>query len=208
MTNSRVKGQLSETTKTELEKLWVEVEYGRKMDVKTKYTEKGIQCEQLGIDLLNNKDNRRYFKNVNLYSNDFIIGTPDVVSTDIYDIKISWDLLNFVKSKEDKARKDYYYQLLGYMMLTETKVGFIVYCLVNTPQIFITDELYKATFQMAEDSQEYKAYKTQLIKNMTFNDIPEEKRIKVFKFERDENQELVLKARVIEWRAYMNSLSL
>ena len=208
MTNSRVKGQLSETTKTELIRLWVENEYGRGRDIKTKYTEKGILCEQDSINLLSKKLGKKFTKNTKTYTNDFLIGTPDIVSDDLYDIKTSWDLFTYVRADEISARKDYYNQLFGYMLLTGKEKGHIAYCLPNTPKSFITDELYRMSFQMNAESTEYKEIEKQVIKNMTFDDIPENKRVKIFTFEMDNELKEEIKNRVIEWKNYLNSLTL
>ena len=208
MTNSRTKGQLSETTKSELVRLWVENEFDRKRDIKTKYTEKGIICEQNSINLLEKKLDKKFTKNTKIYTNDYLIGTPDIVSDDLYDIKTSWDLFTYVRADEISARKDYYNQLFGYMLLTGRETGHIAYCLPNTPQSFITDELYRLSFQMDAESEEYKEIEKQVIKNMTFDDILEEKRVKVFTFEIDEELKTELPKRIIEWRNYLNSLTL
>jgi hypothetical protein len=213
MTKSRVKDSLSETTKTELTKIWVESEYGRKRDITTKFTEKGIICEQDSIDLLNKKMGYRdgYKKNTELFSNEFITGTPDIIpfnANNIYDIKTSWDLLSYVQSDEDKARKTYYYQLLGYMALVGAKSGHIAYCLVDTPDSFIRDELYKQSFQTDPESPEYKTKEQEIIKNMKFGDIPEDKRVKVFDFEFNQKDIDEVYLKVKEWRSFLNNLHL
>ena len=210
MTKSRVKGELSETCKTELTKIWIENEYGRKRDITTKFTEKGIICEAESIKLLNKKLQLPivFDKNIKLYSNDFITGTPDIVDTHIYDIKTSWDLLSYVQSDEDKARKTYYYQLLGYMALVGATKGHIAYCLVDTPDSFIRDELYKQSFQTDPESPEYKTKEQEIIKNMKFGDIPEEKRVKIFDFEFSQTDIDEVYERVKSWRAFMNELHL
>lgn len=214
MTKSRVKDSLSETTKTELTKIWIENEYGRKRDITTKFTEKGIICEQDSIDLLNKKLASDFSKNTKLLSNDFITGTPDIIDNktaiynDIYDIKTSWDLLSYVQSDEDKARKTYYYQLLGYMALVGAKNGHIAYCLVDTPDSFIRDELYRQSFRLDPESKEYEAKQNELVKNMKFGDIPEEKRVKVFDFEFSQTDIDEIYTKVGEWRVYMNDLHL
>jgi hypothetical protein len=220
MTKSRVKGELSETCKTELTKIWIENEYGRKRDITTKFTEKGIICEQDSIDLLNKKvfeEPIKYVtfkKNTELFSNEFITGTPDLIQDleglvlDIWDIKTSWDLLSYVQSDEDKAKKTYYYQLLGYMALVGAKSGHIAYCLVDTPDSFIRDELYKQSFQMDPESLDYKMKEAEIVKNMKFGDIPEEKRVKIFDFEFDQKAIDEVYLKVIEWRKFLNELHL
>lgn len=201
-------GELSETTKTELEKLWIEKEYGRTKDITTKYTEKGIICESESIKLLNKKLESDYKKNGTVYSSDFIMGTPDIVGECVIDIKTSWDLWTFIKADYEKAKKDYYYQLLGYMILTGCKKGKIAYCLTNTPKSFIDDELYKLTFQFQENEEKYKVQARQIEKNMTFDDIPEDKRVKIFEFELNLEDVNEIRERIIKWREYLEKLEL
>lgn len=209
MTKSRVKGELSETCKTELTKIWIEAEYGRKRDITTKFTEKGIICEQDSIDLLNRKYHGDVLKkNTKLFSNEFITGTPDLIFEGIYDIKTSWDLLSYVQSDFDKAKKTYYYQLLGYLALTNHTKGHIAYCLVDTPDSFIRDELYKQSFQHDPESAEYKEKENEIVKNMKFGDIPEEKRVKIFDFEFSQSDMTEVYKKVGEWRDFMNNLHL
>ncbi|KKR00144.1 MAG: hypothetical protein UT24_C0016G0033 [Candidatus Woesebacteria bacterium GW2011_GWB1_39_12] len=207
-TKSRVKGELSETCKTELTKIWIESEYGRARDVTTKFTEKGIICEQDSIDLLNKKLASSFVKNTELLKNDYITGTPDIRDTAIWDIKTSWDLLSYVQSDFDKAKKTYYYQLLGYMALVGAKSGHIAYCLVDTPDSFIRDELYRFSFQHDPESAEYKEKEQEIIKNMKFGDIPEEKRVKIFDFEFDQKAIDEVYEKVKEWRKFLNDLHL
>jgi hypothetical protein len=209
MTNARSKGgELSETCKTELTKIWIENEYRRKRDVTTKFTEKGIICEGESINLLNKKRGEKFVKNEKELSNEFICGTPDIIGEDIWDIKTSWDLLSYVQSDYDKANKTYYYQLLGYMILTDKVKGHIAYCLTNTPDTFITDELYKMSFQIDPETTEYKNLEKQIRLNMTFDDISENKRVKVFDFELLEEKKEELYKRIPLWRQYLNKLTL
>src|SRR5690606_29721418 len=91
--------------------------------------------------------------------NDFIKGTPDVILTDkVVDIKTSWDIWTFLKVDETSANKAYLYQLLGYMWLTDTKKADLVYCLVDTPDDIMHEELRRLSYRYPEiDQSEEKA---------------------------------------------------
>ncbi len=208
MTNSRSKDELSETTKDKLREIWIEEEYGRVKEVSNKFTEKGIVCEDESITLLNTVKGKSLTKNIVELGNEYFTGTPDLIDGEIWDIKTSWDIWTFMKSTENAANKSYAYQILGYLDLTGLRTGHIAYCLVDTPPIFIRDETYKLSFTMTEESKEFKEKEAQIKKNMTFADIPKEKRVKVYDFTYDETLIKEVKERVIKWRNYLNSLSL
>lgn len=176
MVKSRKDGELSETTKSYLRELWIKETWGReKIDmIGNKYTTKGVMCETDSIELFERVTGIKCFKNNKQLENDWIVGTPDVVSPKLIDIKTSWDLYTFMAVDENKALKDYAYQLLGYMWLTRKRKAILAYCLVNTPDIIINDELYRLSFKLPEDHVEQ--YKN----NFVFDDIPSIFRVKQY----------------------------
>lgn len=209
MTESRKKGDISETTKAKLEEMWIESEYGRKRDITSKYTEKGLLCEQDSMDLLYKKTGKFFTKNRDTLSNDYLTGTPDIVDAGgVYDVKSSWDLWTFTSVDEKQAVKDYGWQVIGYMILTGKTAAHIVYALNNTPEQFITDELYKMSFRYEAGSDKLKQAEEQVRKNMTFDDIPPEKRTKIYSLVHVPESESVIQERVQLWRNYMNTLAL
>lgn len=212
MTKSRKKSDpLSQTTKTYLKELWIKEVFGReKIDWGTKYTNKGQIVESDSMDLVNSVTGDKFFKNRDELQNDWITGTPDIIVKEkgvpqsIIDIKSSWDLWTFASVDENKAKKDYFHQLLGYMWLTETKESGLMYCLVNTPEKIIDDELYKVSFITPDSDLAEELYR----KNYIFDDIDPKLRIKkyIFKFDSELIEELKEKIKLS--REYMNKLSL
>jgi len=204
MVKSRKAGELSETTKTYLEELYIKEVYGREKTDKlaNKYMQKGIMCETDSIRLLEKVTKNTYFKNNKTYENNYLIGTPDITKPVLYDIKTSWDIWTFMGTKEEDARKDYYYQLLCYMAILDKKEGSLAYTLVNTPDILMNDELYKLSFKV--DEKEVDKYKV----NYIYDDIDEVKRVKIFKFEYSEEDLQAVYAKIDEARSYLNNISL
>lgn len=204
MTKSRKAGEPSETTKSYLRELWVKETFGReKIEmIGNKFTTKGIMCETDSIELFERVTGRTYFKNNKQLENDYIVGTPDLIKPDLVDIKTSWDLYTFANVSMDKALKDYYYQLAGYMWLTGATDSILAYCLVNTPDILTNDELYRLSFKLPDDQTE------QYRQNYVFDDIPEEMRVKIYPIFRDEAYIEAMQIAVVEARTYLATLTL
>lgn len=167
-------GELSETTKTYLQELWIEKKYGRRKEVKSKYLEKGNEKEEASITLLSNVSGKLFFKNEQFYENDFLTGTPDIVKPELIDIKTSWDIHTFFSNHTRFGAvvdKNYKYQLQGYMALTDAPSATLVYCLVNTP------------VELAEKEMQWNG---KTAEDVFFDDIPEAERVITQTVERDE----------------------
>ena len=210
MTNSRSKGSLlSETAKAYIREMWIKEIFEReKYDLKNKFFDKGNACESDSLDLVQKVTGKTYFKNRKELANEFITGTPDLILDDkIIDIKTSWDIWTYAGVDEDSARKNYYYQLMGYMWLTEKTSSDLIYCLVDTPENIIQDELYKLSFRYPEiNESEEKA--SVFKKNYLFGDIDIKLRMKQYSFTLSDEDIEAVKERIIAAREYMATLSL
>lgn len=203
MTKSRTADPLSVTTKTYLKELWIRETYGRDRDYQTitKYTQKGTMVESDALDLFEEVTGQKYFKNIQQLENDFIMGKPDI-SKPLIDVKSSWDIFTFAKVDEAYVVKEHKDQILGYAWLTSQTKGEIVYALVDTPDMLVTDEMYRLSFKISdEEAEKYK-------NNFKFDDILAKDKIKRYTIEITESEIELLKAKVILCREYMNSLSL
>lgn len=210
MVNGRSKSEiLSETAKTALRELWIKEMFNReRYDTTNKYTEKGIMCEPDSMDLVQKVTNKVYFKNNERFENEYINGTPDIVLPgEVKDIKTSWSIWTFANVDEPTALKTYYYQLLGYMWLTGASKAELIYCLVNTPDEIMMEELRKLAYKYPEiDESEEKAEK--YIRNYKFDDIPENLRMKVYEIEYNQDDVDTLQQRIIAARVFLSGLSL
>jgi hypothetical protein len=144
MTSPRTKGEvLSETAKSEMIKLAKEDYYGYSSYITNKYVEKGIEVEDISIELLNTIKLANYKKNTERLTNDFLTGECDIndeKNDEIIDIKSSWSLETFPALPSDINIKDYEMQLRGYMMLYNRSKASVCYCMVTTPQGLIMYE--------------------------------------------------------------------
>jgi hypothetical protein len=93
------------------------------------------------------------------------------------------------------------------MAITGLTQASIVYCLINTPQPLIDQELKKLYYQSGGTATDWTpdTYK-ELEKNYQFNDIAESERIKDFPVEKDETAAERIKERVLMCREYIKTL--
>lgn len=208
MTEPRNKSEvLSETCKTYLREWWVAEKYGRRKDFANKFTEKGNAVEEDSITLLSVADGVVYLKNEQHYSDTHITGTPDIVTdTEVIDIKSSWDIFTFHKSKfERKLDNGYWWQVQGYMALTGKESARVVFCLVDTPEWLINEEKRRYAYRHG-DSIDITAGLDEIDRNMTFSDIPANERIATFFATADPLSIAAIRVRVEQCREYLNLL--
>ena len=121
MTAPRNKSEvLSQTAKSYIQELVLEEKFGIKKEFSSRYTDKGLQCEDEAISLVNDVLGLGFiFKNEEHFNNDWITGTPDVNTNEILlDIKCSYEAHTFPFFETEIPTKDYFFQLQGYMWLT------------------------------------------------------------------------------------------
>lgn len=205
---------LSETTKTFLRDIYIGEVYGReKYDTINKYTQKGIACEPDAMDLVKKVTKQTYFKNSKQFENEFVTGTPDItvdvkgIIKWIKDVKCSYSIFSFRDSDEDYALSSYFYQMLGYMWLTGAPMAELFFCLVNTPEEMIQDEMYRMSFKKPEIGEsDAAADKFRL--NFIFDDIPAKDRLKSYKIAFDKEKVEELKKQILLSREYLATVTL
>jgi len=162
--------------------------FNRAKIIKSKYINKGnitednsidFIAEQLGFGML--------LKNEKHFSNDFIEGTPDIITKDlVIDAKNSWDHDTFPLFEDEIPEKDYSSQLQGYMCLTGRKKSKLAYVLSDTPINLIEKEAYYWCKDNGFDDLDVDIYK-QFIRKMTYSDVPDHLKIKVFDLDYDQS---------------------
>jgi hypothetical protein len=211
MTDPRSKTEiLGETTKTHLIDVYVSNKYGRNTDINTKYTNKGMMVEEDSLTLYSRHKKTFYKKNEQHMSNEFIKGTPDIIHGDtIIDVKSSWDIFTFHRTKAKKLKPMYYWQLQGYMGLTGKSKAVLAYCLIDTPELLINDEKRKLMWKMnagTDQNEDYEAACQELDKLMIYSDIPMEEKIIEISFQRNDEDINRLYERIKECRKYIETL--
>lgn len=205
MTNDQSGKNIGKTCLSYLNECYIAEVYKRTNEVSTKFMEKGTLVEQVSVTLLSNVDNKLYttYKGKPL-KNDNIKGTPDIIQG--IDIKSSWNIHTFFNAE---LTKDNEWQARGYMWLTGIEKWDITYCLVSAPEHLIDREERSLFFKMgvdSEDNPDFQIAKAELRRNMTFDDIPEAKRVKRFTVAHDEAKIELLKERVIKCREILNEM--
>lgn len=211
----KARGELGETCKTYLREIWIEAKYGRTKDISNKYVEKGLGAEEDAITLYSRVMRRFFKKNEQRLSNAFITGHPDIYTgesihnaDEVTDTKCSWDIFTFFKSAQN-LNKDYYWQLQGYCALSKAKLGRLAYCLVDTPEQLINDELRRLLFRMnvaSEESTEYKEAASAMMRNMVYGDIPINERVVEHLIPRNDDAIMQIYQQVVRARKYLNEL--
>lgn len=208
MSTPRTKGEvLSETAKTYIQDLFKEKELGIAREFWSRYTDKGLQMEDEAIDFAGQVLGWDFVvKNEQGYENDYITGTPDVITKYLLaDIKCSWDGTTFPLFDTELKNKDYYWQLQGYMWLTGLDQAELVYCLMDTPHQIVEDEVRRAHWKAGlidEDLNLREAVQSQ----HTFDHLPNNLRVKRFIIRKDEEAIEKIKEKVELAREYYEQL--
>jgi hypothetical protein len=212
MPSSRSGGKLSETAKTYIQELFLENTYGVKNEFWSRYTEKGKEVEKesislasevLGLDIpfleIENEVQ-------DSFENDYIKGSVDMFyNNHLLEIKSSFDGTTFPWFAEENPNKSYFYQVQGYLWLTGAEYCTLAYCLVNTPEEIVQDEIRREYWKLkliSEDEEVEKYIRTK----HNFDHIPKEKRVKSFIIEKNEGVWNQIKEKVELCREYYNTL--
>lgn len=190
-------------------KTWLKKKmFDRKQDWKAIVVEKGLQCEPMGIKLVSDVTGIPMEKNEDWFENDFMQGTPDILTVDcVRDVKSSWDLFTFPMFDDELPKKEYWWQLQGYMILLGLDKACLDYVLIDTPMPLVLLDLKKLYYQSGGIAEDWTPEKYEfLYPNYRFDDIPPEMRLKTFSFQKEDWVEGQIKARVELCRTYIDSL--
>jgi hypothetical protein len=211
-----VETQLTDGCKSLLARLYAAEKYGKWSlfkDRGNKYTSKGKDAEEDSIALVSALDRRAYIKNDVRIDNDYVSGVPDIVVGDSYnnikyviDVKTPYDMETFICNLGKPLCLQYQWQMQTYIWLTGAERGEVSFCLVNSPAHIIRSEEYRLLDRMGVTTEEDPSYieaKIQLVKNLTFDDMPiSDRRIKYI-VERDEEAHIRIAKRVEKCREYL-----
>ncbi len=207
MTNPRSKTELLSKTAMSYADRWLKEQlYNRREYIETKAMRKGILSENYAIEYASEALKwGLVFKNEKQYQDEHMTGTPDVILPDtIIDIKCPWSCFTF-PLYEKEADKNYWWQLQGYMNLTGKQEAQLVYTLMDLPEDMLDTELHyaKYRFDVLELSFEQRQ---EVIREHTYEDLPDNLRLKVFEIARDQAAIDSIKQRVEEIRTYIKTL--
>ncbi len=185
MTDGKAKGTVGKTVDTYLKSWLIEQIYNRRKEFASKYTQKGNIMEDESIDFIGamlGVDG--LIKNEEYFENEFLTGTPDVLPPNIViDAKNSWDCFTFPYFDTEVPKKDYYWQLQGYMALTGRSAAKLIYVLSDTPMHLIENECKSYCYHNgASFDDEIQSF----IDKMTYSDVMPQDKIRIFDIERSD----------------------
>lgn len=195
---------------------WIKEQlYQRKKEISSKYTQKGNEVEADSIKFIGkwldydefDLETGQFDKNETFFENDYLTGTPDVLPTNstlVVDAKNPWDFMTFPYLDDVLPEIKYWWQGQGYMDLTGRKEYIVAYTLSNTPENIIESEMRKYAYANGLDPEEMDY--SEWYDRMSYNDIPDILKIKIFPFERDDEAIKRIHERVILCRKFIASI--
>lgn len=200
------KPNLSKGAKSYLDKLYKDIFFNRNKNIKGKYIDKGLAVEDDNLSQYSSFKGLFLMKNEDRFENEYFSGEPDAFEDGVlYEFKSSWDYTTFPLFDTEIPNKDYEYQIQCYLDLLNLNKGILVYGLLNTPDDLILKEKYRQCTELGlidlPDDLE-----NEITRNMTYDDIPIEFKIKEFEITRDEKLIEQIKSVLDLSRDYLNGL--
>lgn len=199
---------LSDTAKAKLSEIYTMETTGRTKNIKNKYMEKGILKEEDAITDYSIFVNKMHEKNKERRYNDYIEGEMDFEDDNdfVNDTKCCWDVFTFDAKAIKKIDPIYDWQGQGYMWLFEKNNFRLIYSLQNTPEKLIEIEEKQLLKYWLGSEDEYKEAVQELRFNHIYDDLPLERKLRIYETKRDEERIAKIKVRVEECRWYLNHL--
>ena len=173
---TKKEGILSVGARTFIRSLVAQDIFGINFEISSRPMEKGILCEQEGIELVNRVRGLSLAKNTKRIRDDFITGECDLWDEprrEGRDIKCAWSAATFPILPDDAFDREYEWQMRAYMRLWDAPRWHVDYVLISTPPHLIGFEPIAMHF---------------------FDHLPEAHRVTTWTVERDAE----LEARMIE----------
>lgn len=201
------KKELPQGAKTYCESWLKEQLYTRRKRVETKYMEKGLIAEDHSLDF-----SAEYLelgmlsKNTEQFENEYMTGEPDSLPADlVIDVKNSWDCFTFPLLEDEIPNNDYFWQGQIYMHLTGRKKFKLIYTLMDTPINIIEREARNYCYKGGYDLDDNDILQM-FIKDMTYKNIPDKLRIKIYDITYESDKIKEIEERVKLCRIYIKEL--
>ena len=197
-------GKMGAGTKTYVQEWLISELTGIRKRIDSKYLKSGIEREPASLLRASKYFGVELTKNETQLENDFFTGEFDAKTDDrIIDVKSSWDPFTFPLF-ETEPDKGYFRQLQIYMDLTGFEKASLVYCLENGTEEMIESLSWKIAKEAGADEPSIEHWDL-AEKELNYDHLPENMRIKVFTFERDEILIENMKHAVSDCRKYINN---
>lgn len=201
---------LSDTCKRRLAQIYTEETSGRVKDIESMYLEKGLKTEEESITKYSLRTGLYYKKNKEIINNGFVKGEIDFEDKEksmVIDTKSSWDIFTFDATVAKAINPIYEWQGHCYMWLKNCKRFRLAYCLNNTPQEIVLrlKNRLKYTFIGSEEDYEDAIKKIEQLHN--YDDLPLERKIRIYDLERDEEKIEMAKSYIPHFRNYLKTIT-
>ncbi len=203
--NDRSGKAMGETAKSYIKEWYVSELTGKQKEIKSKYLERGNALEAKAIERVGIYYGVEIIKNEVFLENEYFTGTFDAYTIDrVIDTKVPFDCFTF-PFFETELNPDYYAQMQVYMELTGLRKASVCYCLENGS----AEQVERLSWQIAKDLDKDEPdiddwEKAE--KQLSYDHLPDNLRIKVFEIEYDSDFIENAKKRVIEAREYLQTI--
>lgn len=201
--------KLSDTAKRRLVQIYTEATTGRVKDIKSIAIEKGIKTEEDSITLYSLRTGKMYRKNKERVGNEFVSGEIDFDDEEmdmVIDTKSSEDVFTFDNSMLS-INKNYEWQGQCYMWLKNRSRFRLAYCLNNSPEEIIQKILNKEKYSFIGSEEEWRNYVEFVRHNHIYDDLPIERKVRIYDFYRDEQKIEMIKASVPYFRQFLKNIT-
>lgn len=198
----------SQTCLNRLAQIYTEQTTGRKKDIKNVYIEKGLMTEEDSITLYSLKSGLYYKKNKERVRNGFIEGEIDFKDEPnkiVIDTKSSWDIFTFDSTVVKGLNPLYYWQGQGYLWLTGYEHFRLAYCLNNTPKKILNQLERQIKYNFEGNQEELEEAYALLRDEHTYDDLPIDRKIRVYDVDRSEYSIEMMKQRIPHLRNYLKN---
>lgn len=197
-------GKMGAGTKTYVQEWLISQLTGKEKRIDSKYLRSGVEREAASLIRASKYFGVELKKNTTQLENDFFTGEFDAKTDDmVIDVKSSWDAFTFPLF-ETEPDKGYVRQLQIYMDLMGFKKASLVYCLENGTEEMIESLSWKIAKEAGADEPDISHWE-QAENELNYDHLPENMRIKVFSFERDDVLIENMKQAVLDCRKYIES---
>ena len=195
-------GKMGAGTKTYVQEWLISELTGKEKRIDSKYLRSGVERESASLIRASKYFGVELKKNTIQLENDFFTGEFDAKTDDrVIDVKSSWDAFTF-PFFESEPDKGYYRQLQIYMDLTGLKKAALVYCLENGTEEMIESLSWRLAKEEGEEEPTIEHW-DKAEAELNYDHLPENMRIKVFSFERDEELIENMRQAVLDCRKYI-----
>lgn len=199
--------KLSNTAKRRLAQIYTEETTGRIKDIPGMQLEKGLLTEEDSITAYSKHTNTFYKKNKERKGNGFINGEWDFDDEEqdlVIDTKSTWDIFTFDAKMNGMSFMNEW-QGHCYMWLKNRKRFRVAFVLNNTPDELIKRMIKSLDYTFIGTSDELEMTKALLIDKHTYDDLPDERKIRLFDIERSEEKIEQAKAAIPHFRNYLKN---